>query len=85
MTSLTRTVVDCARRLPFAEALAIADSALRHGDVDAERLFRPLPGCTERGRSTCVVLPQVAIRVTGKNLHPDVVDVDLRLALEADS
>ncbi|HWM01494.1 MAG TPA: DUF559 domain-containing protein [Actinophytocola sp.] len=33
VTSKLRTVVDCARRLPFDEALAVADSALRAGDV----------------------------------------------------
>lgn len=30
-TSPVRTVVDCGRRLPFPTALAVADSALRHG------------------------------------------------------
>lgn len=30
-TSPARTVLDCLRSLPFAEALAVADSALRHG------------------------------------------------------
>ncbi|GEP36585.1 hypothetical protein NPS01_02480 [Nocardioides psychrotolerans] len=33
VTSKRRTVLDCARRLPFDEALAVADSALRSGDV----------------------------------------------------
>ena len=33
VTTPLRTIVDCARLLPFDEALAIADSALRHGDV----------------------------------------------------
>jgi very-short-patch-repair endonuclease len=33
VTSKLRTVMDCARRLPFNEALAVADSALRAGDV----------------------------------------------------
>ena len=32
-TSKVRTVLDCAAELPFDEALAVADSALRHGDV----------------------------------------------------
>lgn len=31
VTDPIRTVIDCARTLPFGEALAIADSALRHG------------------------------------------------------
>jgi very-short-patch-repair endonuclease len=33
VTSPLRTVVDCARRLEFGPALAVADSALRHSDV----------------------------------------------------
>jgi very-short-patch-repair endonuclease len=40
VTSPLRTVIDCARVLPFPAALAVADSALRHGDVDAETLVR---------------------------------------------
>lgn len=31
VTSRRRTVVDCARRLPFRDALCVVDSALRHG------------------------------------------------------
>ncbi|WP_109510205.1 type IV toxin-antitoxin system AbiEi family antitoxin domain-containing protein [Nocardioides speluncae] len=38
LTSPVRTVLDCARRLPFGPALAVADSALRHRDVSPERL-----------------------------------------------
>lgn len=38
VTSPLRTVIDCARRLPFDEALAIADSALRSGVLTAEEL-----------------------------------------------
>jgi very-short-patch-repair endonuclease len=37
-TSKVRTVLDCAAELPFDEALAVADSALRHGDVTVEQL-----------------------------------------------
>ena len=40
MTVPVRTVVDCARTLPFAEALAVADSALRSRRVDPEELGR---------------------------------------------
>ncbi|GAB2888503.1 DUF559 domain-containing protein [Nocardioides pacificus] len=40
VTSKLRTVVDCARTLPFAPALAVADSALRSGDVDPHSLVR---------------------------------------------
>ena len=38
-----RTVLDCAVSLPFAEALAVADSALREGLVDADDLARAPP------------------------------------------
>jgi very-short-patch-repair endonuclease len=38
VTSPLRTVIDCARRLPFDEALAIADSALRSGALDQSEL-----------------------------------------------
>jgi very-short-patch-repair endonuclease len=38
VTTPLRTVIDCARRLPFDEALAIADSALRSGLVAEEEL-----------------------------------------------
>jgi hypothetical protein len=37
-TSPLRTVLDCARYLPFGEALAVADSAVRSGKVQAENL-----------------------------------------------
>ncbi|CCH77811.1 conserved hypothetical protein [Nostocoides japonicum T1-X7] len=35
-----RTVLDCARYLPFDEALVVADSALRSGSVDPHQLIR---------------------------------------------
>ena len=38
------TVLDCARRLPFEEALAVADSALRSGAVCQSELPRRLVG-----------------------------------------
>lgn len=38
VTTPVRTVIDCARRLPFEEALPIADSALRSGMVTREEL-----------------------------------------------
>lgn len=37
-TSKLRTVIDCAKDLPFDEALAVADSALRHRDITKEQL-----------------------------------------------
>lgn len=38
VTSPLKTVLDCARTLPFPEALAVADSALRSGLVGSEEL-----------------------------------------------
>jgi very-short-patch-repair endonuclease len=38
VTGHLKTVIDCARHLPFDEALAIADSALRAGDVTRAEL-----------------------------------------------
>lgn len=40
VTSPDRTLVDCMRGLPLDEALAIADSALRHGAVTSRRLVQ---------------------------------------------
>jgi hypothetical protein len=41
-TSRLRTVLDCATDLPFDEALAVADSALRHGDLCHDDLLGTL-------------------------------------------
>lgn len=41
-TSRLRTVLDCAAELPFDEALAVADSALRHGDLCHDDLLATL-------------------------------------------
>ncbi|WP_219106339.1 hypothetical protein [Austwickia sp. TVS 96-490-7B] len=48
-TDPLRTVVDCARTLPWSEVLAVADSALRAGDVGAEELQRAGVRCRGRG------------------------------------
>jgi very-short-patch-repair endonuclease len=39
VTGKARTVIDCAKQLPFDEALAIADSALRNDDVTGDELI----------------------------------------------
>ncbi len=52
VTSPLRTVIDCARRLPFAGALSIADSALRHGDVDADSLIEAASRVTGKGAAS---------------------------------
>lgn len=50
-TSRLRTVLDCAAELRFDEALAVADSALRHGDLFHDDLLASLrPDTPERVR-----------------------------------
>lgn len=48
VTSPLRTVLDCSAALPFQEALAIADSALRAGDVGALELIEAAERATRR-------------------------------------
>jgi very-short-patch-repair endonuclease len=62
MTSLSRTVVDCTRMLPFAEALAVADAALatRHllpEELRAEVAAMRGPGCPNAGRVAAAATP----------------------------
>lgn len=51
VTCPARTVVDCARKLPFDEALAVADSALRSGMVSHEELLLVAEALRGRGAS----------------------------------
>ncbi len=48
VTSAARTVVDCARRLPPHDALAIADAALRRDAVSAAQLVAALAAASGR-------------------------------------
>lgn len=50
-TSYLRTVLDCARDLPFVEALAVADSALRSGDLMVDNLEAAAARLTRGGRA----------------------------------
>ncbi len=50
LTSPLRTVIDCARALPLDEALAIADSALRHRAVRPSDLSRAMAEVKGPGR-----------------------------------
>ena len=112
-TSPLRTVIDCARRLPFPVALSVADSAIRHGDVDQYRLGRAAAEVRGKGAAQArriavrasgraanpfesvlralaleaglEVEPQVPIEVGEVTVHPDVVDRERRIVLEADS
>jgi very-short-patch-repair endonuclease len=51
VTSPARTVIDCARALPFDEALSVADSALRSGVVTHEELRAAAVASPRTGRT----------------------------------
>ena len=61
-TSKAWTVIDCARTLPFDEALAIADSALRNGDVTKAELLRLAQQLASTGRTECLRVIKAADR-----------------------
>ncbi|NOL41152.1 DUF559 domain-containing protein [Kribbella sandramycini] len=61
LTSALRTVLDCARILPFGEALAVADAALRSGRVGWEELNRAAHRVSGPGRANVL---QVAAAAT---------------------
>ncbi|MBT1003206.1 DUF559 domain-containing protein [Paenarthrobacter sp. DKR-5] len=54
VTSPLRTVLDCAASLPFREGLAVADSALRLGRIDAGQLRQV--ACARRGHGSAAAL-----------------------------
>ena len=53
VTGYVRTVMDCAARMPFAQALAIADSALRAGHVTTAQLRAAAEQQPARYRARC--------------------------------
>lgn len=67
VTSRERTLVDCLRSLPFDEALAIADSALRAGDITGSRL-RAL--AAEVGGPGAPRVRRVAAHADGRAANP---------------
>ena len=114
LTEPYRTVLHCARDLPFSEALTVADSALRHGDVDKDRLVAMVLELPSRGRERMLRVatnasakaanpfesvlraisldvpglhlePQVVIADRGFRGRPDLVDVQRKIVVEADS
>jgi very-short-patch-repair endonuclease len=88
-TRAGRTVIDCAKDLPFDEALTVADSALRHGNLTRSQLLRLAEQVPSVGRAQCVrvareasglaanpfesVLRATALDVPGLDLQPQVV------------
>ncbi|NYG59828.1 very-short-patch-repair endonuclease [Nocardioides daedukensis] len=62
ITSVPRTVIDCARALPFDAALAVADSALRQGKVTRTQLLAAAEASPRSGRSKAVRVAREADR-----------------------
>ncbi|GAA2743763.1 hypothetical protein GCM10009868_18810 [Terrabacter aerolatus] len=87
-TTPLRTVMDCATTLPFDEALAVADSALRSGRVTHPELMRAADRLPGRGRDAALevawfasdrpanafesVIRAISIDVPGLRLRPQV-------------
>ncbi len=67
VTAPLRTVLDCARRLPFAEGLAVADSALRSGLVAPDELRAAAAGARGPG---CRGIRLVAAQATRLAANP---------------
>lgn len=66
-TSRVRTVVDCARSLPFGEALSVADSALRDQTVTREQLLAAAELAPRTGRAR---VQRVAAAADGRADNP---------------
>ncbi|MGZ4500361.1 MAG: DUF559 domain-containing protein [Nocardioidaceae bacterium] len=62
-----RTVLDCAKSLPFDEALTIADSALRHRNVTKGHLLELATALRGAGRQACI---RVAGHADGRAANP---------------
>jgi hypothetical protein len=60
VTSLLRTLVDCMRNLPWDEALAIVDSALRASDITKEELLELAFSTRGRGRTRIMAVAEAA-------------------------
>jgi len=60
VTSRVRTVIDCARHLPFDEALAVADSALRSGEITRTELFAAARNSPRTGRPAAIRVAEAA-------------------------
>lgn len=67
VTSPLRTVLDCARSLPFDEALTVADSALRSGKVDRDELHAAAAGLRGPGAAEA---RRVAAHADGRAANP---------------
>jgi very-short-patch-repair endonuclease len=60
VTTQRRTLIDCMRNLPWDEALAIVDSALRADDIDRETLLELASSTRGRGRTRIMAVAAAA-------------------------
>ncbi|MFC6695218.1 hypothetical protein [Nocardioides daphniae] len=60
VTRPARTVVDCAKALPFDEALAVADSALRGGEVSRRELLEAVRRSSRNRRTKALEVVEAA-------------------------
>jgi very-short-patch-repair endonuclease len=67
VTGKLRTVVDCARWLPFPDALSVADSALRAGDLTQPQLLAAAEASSRTGRPAAI---KVAWAADGRAANP---------------
>jgi len=67
VTAHGRTVMGCAATMPFDEALAIADSALRHEDVTSRHLVQLAEAMPDKHRARCL---RVALEADGRAANP---------------
>lgn len=67
VTSPLRTVLDCARTLPFADGLAIADSALRRAVVEPDQLLVAAARLAGPGSARA---QRVAVHADGRAANP---------------
>lgn len=67
VTGKGRTVIDCAKKRPFDEALAVADSALRAGDVTRDELLSLAEQVPTTHRTEC---RRVAREADGRAANP---------------
>lgn len=67
VTAPGRTVMDCAKDLPFDEALAVADSAVRHGGITQGQLVDLAGRMPRRHRPVCL---RVAFAANGLAANP---------------
>lgn len=79
VTSHYRTVLDCARDLPLPDALAVADSALRHRDIDQERLVELALTVPTTGRTEALRVATEASRLAANPFESAVRGISLEV------